>query len=147
MNADAYNLSVNNGGDNMDNNDINSQAERYKQELMKLYGKRCGDTVPDEAVSCGETDEDARTDEEVFGVDEDAPDAAGHHAHFQMIPHGHRIPKTIPMILMQVRRTSIHAIPNPTFPSLIRIWVRGIRRTLFLPSTFRRNQWAMQRDI
>ncbi|HPY86125.1 MAG TPA: carboxypeptidase-like regulatory domain-containing protein [Ruminococcus flavefaciens] len=58
----------------MDNNDINSQAERYKQELMKLYGKRSGETVPDEAVSCGETDEDARTDEEVFGVDEDAPD-------------------------------------------------------------------------
>ncbi len=72
-------------------NDLSAQSERYKSELMKLYGKRSTDCVPDNKAEApeepqtvqneqqeelyeAETNETPPEDEEIFGVDEDAPD-------------------------------------------------------------------------
>lgn len=68
----AYTLTANNGGDNMDNQKIDS----YKQELMKLYSRRSEDTPPSQesSASQGDNSDEPITDEEIFGVDEDAPD-------------------------------------------------------------------------
>lgn len=49
----------------MDKKDLNAQAERYKKEMMKLYGRRRSDEEPEPAPP---------EDEEIFGVDEDAAD-------------------------------------------------------------------------
>ncbi len=65
-------------------NDLSAQSERYKSELMKLYGKRSSDCasdnneevseVPQKELYEAETNEAPPEDEEIFGVDEDAPD-------------------------------------------------------------------------
>lgn len=65
-------------------NDLSAQSERYKSELMKLYGKRSSDCasdnneevseVPQKELYEAETNETPPEDEEIFGVDEDAPD-------------------------------------------------------------------------
>lgn len=69
----------------MDIKDISAQAERYKTEMMKLYGKRqCCDNA-EESVTEEQTDSDVTeteteeqsprpNDEEIFGVDEEADD-------------------------------------------------------------------------
>ncbi|MCQ2491035.1 MAG: carboxypeptidase regulatory-like domain-containing protein [Ruminococcus sp.] len=59
-------------------NDFSSRSEQYKAELMKLYGKRSTDNIADTAENNGggklpESDV-LPEDEEIFGVDEDAPD-------------------------------------------------------------------------
>lgn len=73
----------------MDMNDIAAQTERYKREMMKLYGRRQEDAQnenaeepeaiteeSDEAESMPEAaaDADRPSDEEIFGVDEEADD-------------------------------------------------------------------------
>ena len=68
-------------------NELSAQSERYKQELMKLYGRRSPDcepaeetapaeeqTEPQEELPAEETADTPPEDEEIFGVDEDAPD-------------------------------------------------------------------------
>lgn len=69
----------------MDIKDISAQAERYKKEMMKLYGKRQCCENEDESVAEEQTDGDVTeigtaeepprpNDEEMFGVDEEADD-------------------------------------------------------------------------
>ena len=68
-------------------NELSAQSERYKQELMKLYGRRSPDcepaqetapaeeqAEPQEELPAEETADTPPEDEEIFGVDEDAPD-------------------------------------------------------------------------
>jgi len=87
--------------------DINSQAERYKQEMLKLYGKRQSgldngkipeptqksrepvQEVPVQIPEIPEPAEESReltenvppTDEEIFGVDENASDDSAYSPH------------------------------------------------------------------
>ncbi len=68
----------------MELNNLSAQAERYKKELMNLYGRRSepGCAVPEPAEDVQEQPETAAEpepdtapeDEEIFDVDEDAPD-------------------------------------------------------------------------
>ncbi|MBQ8961069.1 MAG: carboxypeptidase regulatory-like domain-containing protein [Ruminococcus sp.] len=64
----------------MDTKDLNAQAERYKKEMMRLYGRRRSDEEP---VPQPEAEEQAARpeDEEIFGVDEDAPDDTAYAPH------------------------------------------------------------------
>ncbi|MDO4863715.1 MAG: carboxypeptidase regulatory-like domain-containing protein [Ruminococcus sp.] len=62
-------------------NELSAQSERYKKELMKLYGRRCteeetapAEEVRDEVPREEELPQKPPEDEEVFGVDEEAPD-------------------------------------------------------------------------
>lgn len=66
--------------------DMDSRTERYKQEMMRLYGMRS--EQPDQDVITEDTDdvlpagdEDKPEDEEIFGVDEDAPDDTTYSEH------------------------------------------------------------------
>lgn len=65
----------------MELNELSAQSERYKKELMKLYCKRCPADEPQDETPHDEPQEELPAeetappeDEEVFGMDEDAPD-------------------------------------------------------------------------
>ncbi len=64
--------------------DINSKAEQYKQEMMRLYGLR-SDVPPgiteDTDDALPNVPQTIPDDEEIFGVDEDAPDDTAYSDH------------------------------------------------------------------
>ena len=62
----------------MNSKDLNAQAERYKKELMKLYGKRREEPAPVEEMP---EEQEKPDDEEIFGIDEDAPDDTAYAPH------------------------------------------------------------------
>lgn len=71
--------------------DMDSKAEQYKQELMRLYGMRketldTGGITEDTDAAQPDVNEAIPEDEEIFGVDEDAPDDTAYAEHTDDAP-------------------------------------------------------------